>query len=395
MSQGGISARPAHTSRASILVLALLAPLALLGCAHTSKYSGREVIEQHQSVLRGDGFFTDGQPRPELEPVDLIAVNDDMRAFLDEIIPNRRISQEQRVRAILSALLEGGIKLKYNSLKTYTAEEAFYAGEGNCLSFTNLFIALAREVGVVASYQEVKVPPTWSVQGGIYYYYLHINSVVDFASGQVVVVDFDTRSDFSLGRAQHVSDRTAAAQYYNNMAVYYLGEDDLTQAFLHAREAIELRPNTGYFWANLGTILKRAGALDEAEQAYLAAIDIDNEPAGLSNLARLYRQEGRDAEADKYAQLSEDFRSRNPYYLYQRAERAYSSGDYAEANRLIRQAIRKRDDEHDFYRLLGLTWAQLGEAKKAGKSFEKAADLATSTGNASLYNQKLRLLYPD
>ena len=72
------------------------------------------------------------------------------------------------------------------------------------------------------------------------------------------VVDFDTQADSFSWRTRVVGDKTAAAQYYNNMAVHYLTKGDLQQAFLHSRKAIDLRPNTGYFWANLGTILKRA-----------------------------------------------------------------------------------------------------------------------------------------
>lgn len=397
-----MTSRPALVlgAAAGILALAVLA-----GCAGTSKYTGRSVIDHHPDVLRGEAFFPAGQPLPRLETVDLTAVNDDMREFLTRYVPNPGMSDEFKTRAILKALLDEGLQIRYSSLRTLTAEETFYAREGNCLSFINLFIALAREVGVAASYREVEVPPTWSAVGDTHYYYLHINSVVDFASGQQVVVDFDTRMnsessrdtrgsriDRNRDRSRYVSDSTAAAQYYNNMAVYYLGEGDLATAFLHSRKAIELRPNTGYFWSNLGTILKRAGDLPLSEKAYLAAIDIDNEPAAYSNLARLYRMQDRADEAAYYAGMAERFRSENPYYLFEKAQRAYQAGDLNAASKLLVAAIRKRKDEHEFHRLMGLTWARLGEPAKAEKSFVKAADYALSDEQTALYEHKLRLL---
>ncbi|MEP5765770.1 MAG: transglutaminase domain-containing protein [Halieaceae bacterium] len=376
-----------------LLLAALI--LAVTACVSPAKYSGRSVIEAHPALLRGGDLFPADQALPELETVNLIAVNDDMRAFLDEVIPNKRVSSEKKTRLILRSLLDEGLNLSYNSLKTSSAEETFYSREGNCMSFTNLFIALAREAGVVASYQEVKVPPTWSAIGDTHYYYLHINSIVDYASGAQVVIDFDTRTDLSRGRSQHVGDHTAAAQYYNNMAVYYLAEADYQLAFLHARRAIELRPNTGYFWSNLGTIFKRAGELNYAEQAYLAAIDLSGEPAAVSNLARLYRLQGKDQLAAVYAEQAESFRARNPYYLFEMAEQAYEAGDYTEANRLLRSAVRKRDDEHEFYHLLGLTWAQLGDADKAQASFSQALHHASNPDRISLYQHKMQILEAD
>ena len=366
--------------------------LIISGCAAPSKYTGREVIEEHQELLRGGSIFPAGEPLPELESVELIAVNDEMRAFLDELIPNQHAGVEYKTRIILRALFEDSLQLRYNELKTYTAAETFAAREGNCLSFTNLFIALAREAGVEASYQEVKVPPTWTAIGDMHYYYLHINSLVDYLSGEQVVVDFDTRIDLSRGRTRAVSDRTAAAQYYNNMAVYYLGEGELQAAFMHARKAIDIRPNTGFFWSNLGSILKRAGDLDHAEQAYLVAIDLSGEPAAVSNLARVYSLQGRPELAAVYVERAENFRARNPYYLYELAENAYQLGDYAQANKLLRSAVKKRKDEHEFYRLLGLTWIKLGEPEKAEGSFRKAARYASDEEQSSLIEKKLLLL---
>ncbi len=374
-------------------VLVLLSLLFLAGCAqqHVSKYSGRSAIEQHQQLLRGSTLFPVEEPLPELEPVELLAVNDDMRAFLREHIPTDAISDEGKARRILKGLLDDGLRLHYNNLKTYTAEEAFYAREGNCMSFTNLYMALAREAGLIVMYQEVEVPPAWSAVGDTYYFSLHINVLLDLPRKQQVI-DFDTQAESSRWRSQVVGDKTAAAQYYNNMAVHYLSEDDLQQAFLHARKAIDLRPNTGYFWANMGTILKRAGDLESAEEAYLVAIDMSNERAAISNLARVYRQQGRMELADQYAALAESYRMENPFYLYELAETSYEKGEYQRVLELMESAIRKRKQEHEFHHLEGLAWARLGDREKARKSFSRAADLVRDTDIHELYEHKLHLL---
>ena len=45
---------------------------------------------------------------------------------------------------------------------TRTASETFRARRGNCLSFSNMFVAMARDVGLDVQFQEVEIPPDWT-----------------------------------------------------------------------------------------------------------------------------------------------------------------------------------------------------------------------------------------
>jgi hypothetical protein len=40
-----------------------------------------------------------------------------------------------------------------------------------------LFVAVAREVGLDAHFQEVRTPPVWDSRGDLYIYNLHINAI--------------------------------------------------------------------------------------------------------------------------------------------------------------------------------------------------------------------------
>ncbi len=374
-------------------ICALLCLFLVAGCAQqqVAKYSGRSAIEQHQQLLRGTSLFSVEEPLPILDPVELLAVNDDMRAFLDKHIPSRATSDQAKARLILKGLLDDGLQLHYNNLKTYTAEEAFYAREGNCMSFTNLYMALAREAGLIVMFQEVEVGDAWSAVGDTHYYSLHINVLVDLPRKQQIV-DFHTQADSFSWRSRVVGDKTAAAQYYNNMAVHHLSEGNLQQAFLHSHKAIDLRPNTGYFWANLGTILKRADDLDGAEEAYHVAIDMSGEPAAVSNLARLYTQRGQTELAAHYTAKAEGYRMKNPYYLFDLAQRSYEAGNYSESIELLTTAIKTEKKEHQFHHLRGLSWARLGDAQAAKTNFSRAAKLAGDQRSLNLYEHKLNLL---
>ncbi|MGI9293796.1 MAG: transglutaminase domain-containing protein [Pseudomonadales bacterium] len=374
----------------------LFRPIALLAitafavaCASTGT-NRNPLLIQHAQLLSGAAISTDGQPLPPVQPVDLLAVSDEMRTFLDKHIAGRN-GDARKTELIIKYLLDDGLELQYSNLKTYTAAQTFQEREGNCLSFTNLFVAMAREVGVAAYFQEVRIPPIWTAEGDTFYYNLHINALVKSHKLEQVV-DFDIQEfDTGLSR-RRISDDTAAAQYYNNMGAYYLTKKDLLRAFVHARKAIELRPNTGYFWTNLGTILRHADKLLHAEQAYLVAIELSQELSAMSNLARLYNTLGKPELASEYQARVKAFRRKNPYFLYVRAEQAYADKNYESTQKLLRAAIRRHPDEHQFYRLQGLTWLKLNQPKKAKKSFARAAKVATQSEHATVYERKLKLL---
>ena len=330
-------------------------------------------------------------PEMQLTEVDILAVNDDMRAFLNEHVP-KASSNQRKVELILQAILEEGLSLDYNAFQTLTAEQAFYQREGNCLSFTNLFVALAREVGLDAEYQEVDVPPSWDRLGNNHLFNRHINVRVRLPFEGEQAVDFNM-TDFDVEyRRKRVSDEYALALYHNNMAVYWLGEKQLEQAYLHARRAIELKPEADFFWTNLGTVHRRSGDDVRAEAAWREAVRLGDEPSAISNLARLYERQGRDELAREYADVADSYRQKNPYYLYSISEEAYDAGDYTTAISILRRAVRIRDNEHEFYRLMGLSHLQLGNKDAALRNFQLAEDVAASEEDRARYNQKQRLM---
>ncbi len=321
--------------------------------------------------------------------VDLIAVNDDMRVFLEEHVPTG-VSDRRKVELILGAILRDGLRLTYDNFKTLTAEETFYAREGNCLSFTNLFVALAREAGVDVEYQAVEVPATWSEQGGRWLFNLHINVLVDLP-GRVQVVDFsleDYRSDYP---SERIDDREVLARYHNNLGVHWMNEGDHGLAFMQLRRALELEPGLGFVWTNLGTLYRHQGNNDAAEAAFLHAVDLSDELVANSNLARLYAATGDVQRADYYRDRVRRFRHQNPYYLFYLAQEAYGREDYVKAESLLKQAIHRESREHDFHNLLGLVYTQEREWKNAERSFTRAAALGTGEAQAR-YGRKLELL---
>lgn len=360
----------------------------LAGCASPDVTAYRlSPVDARPDLLQGQVFGL--TPGDRLDEVQLLHVNDEMREFLAyHVSPG--LSDMQKVRRILEAILADGLQLSYDNFKTLTAEEAFYARQGNCMSFTNLFVALAREAGVDVHYQEVEVPPTWAALDETWFDNRHINAIVNLPASQHVV-DFNLAAYDVDYQSWKLDDAAALARFHNNMGVHWMREGDHPRAFLSFREALQLRPDIGYFWTNLGSLYRRQGEPALAEAAYLRAIEESRDTAAMSNLSRLYAQTGEEALSREYADRVRLFRRQNPYYLYSLAQQAYAEQDYTEAEGLLNMAISRNGLEHEFYRLLGLVQLGQGRAGPAQKSFSKAAELAEGE-DLKRYNRKLEML---
>ncbi len=368
--------------------LLLIILLFLAGCASQPPAQFAPEAQLGPDELLDGRLFGVG---PEEAPEDpaLLAVNDDMRAFLAEHVPERA-SDSRKVELILEGILAGGLELEYDNLLTLPASEAFYRRAGNCMSFTNLFLALAREAGLRASYQEVMVPPTWTEGEEAWYYNLHVNVLVDLP-GAEQVVDFNLGDYLRAYPRRLLSDAAGESRYHNNLGVHFMTHDDPARAFLHFRQALVLQPGAGHVWTNLGTLYRRQGDLAQAEAAFRHAIDLDREPVAMSNLARLYREQGMPSLAADYARQVERLRSKNPYYQYYQAKKSYDAGAYGVAQRHLERALRTQAKDHRFHHLMAMILTQRREPELA-RQFLRQAEALAGDGDKQRYGDKLELL---
>ncbi|MHC4145948.1 MAG: transglutaminase domain-containing protein, partial [Planctomycetota bacterium] len=327
-----------------------------------------------------------------LPDTDVLALDPQMLVFLDRFVDARQ-SDYIKLRQLLYAIMdEGSLGLEYDN-QTRTAAETFHLQRGNCLAFTNMFVAMARELGIDARYQEVDIPPDWTVQGGAFVLNRHVNVLVKLGSAGEQVVDFNI-DDFraSYDRRQ-VHDRRALAHYYNNMAVERMLAGEAVEALLYFRKAIE---NDHYFsppWGNLGTLYRRNGHFAYAEAAFLQALDTNSgDLVAMSNLATLYEQEGNAEFAAAYRRRVEAHRMRNPYYRYRLAREAFFAEDYDTSIRHLKYSVRKKKNEDTFYFLMGLNYLKKGDESAARQWMEKAEQVAKDDDQQRIYHSKLEML---
>lgn len=373
-------------------VLACLATLAL-GCASAPRRHARVEITRDELLAGGPSGL--GQPAPALvDDENVLAVSEEMGAFLDRHVPPGA-GRVARLRQLGNAIVRGGsFRLEYDET-TRTAGATFQARHGNCLSFSNMFVAMARQVGLAAYFQEVDTPPDWSFRDDSFVLNRHVNVLVDLGSDGEHVVDFNMDNFRTSYDRRRISDARALAHYHNNVGVERMQAGDTAAAFGHLRRAVRRDPSFSPAWTNLGNLYLRQGHPAHAEAAHLQALRADpSDLVAKSNLASLYARQGDSDRAAWYRKRVMAHRDRNPYYRFQLAREAFRSADYDAAIGYLNDAIRRKKNDDRFYFLLGLSHLRKGDERAARRWLSRAEKVAATDALKRGYASKMDILLP-
>lgn len=377
-------------NRGLLLALTVVIIVGLSACSGPTIAPESKTLSAKE-LLRAEPL-TGEQDVPALEDIDVLALDDEMLGFIDENVDRNHgyyLKMYELIHAIIS---EGSFGLEYDET-TRTAQGTFHARRGNCLSFTNMFVAMAREVGVDATYQEIEIPPSWSDQGDNYQLSRHVNIFIDMHGAGTREVDFNIGDFQSRYDRRRISDERALAHFYSNIGAEFLQQDEPTEALRYFRKALATDEDFAPAWSNLGALYSEEGHFEYAEAAYVRALQSNpRELVAISNLSQLYEFTGQKDLADWYDRQSSRHRMRNPYYRYDLAESAYRAEDYETAIDHLRYSVKKQKNEDSFYFLLGLSYLQMGNEPAARKWLEKAAQTAQDDALRNNYNAKMELL---
>ncbi|WOX04783.1 tetratricopeptide repeat protein [Microbulbifer pacificus] len=342
-------------------------------------------------LLSGEALFAEPVEPESLPDDDILGLEPQLRGYLAQVAPGE--SPQQRLVALLRGFENRDFTVQYQADRTLTASETYYQQQGNCMAFTVMMVAMARELGADAYFNQVEVPPVWEhAESHTFVVYRHINMVSETSRGRRVV-DFNLAAYDPVYDQRKLTDTEAFAQYYSNRGLEWMQQGDMRQAFLYLRKALVLRPQSSDLWANLGAFYSRNRQQLAAEQSYLQALQLQHDHTiAISNLERLYRQQQRFVLADHYADKARRHREQNPYYLYYQARNAYDHGDYKVAKRQLKRALWQYQNDHRFHFLMGLTSYRLGDIEDSREHFTAAFSLAENPGTQQAYNRKLEYL---
>ncbi len=369
---------------------------ALVACTLQPSTAKRADV-QSADVLAGR-YIEQSVPTLAVVASELLEPSPDMQAFA------RRYGGEGRsrvltLRGLLQGMAEAGyLQAEYEAQRTLRPGDVFEQRRGNCLSYTMMFVALARSAGLDARFQVVDVPPQWNQRDHWVVLDHHVNSVVenvrvDSKHTRDMVVDFNLADYQGNFERRTIADAEAFARYFSNLGVEAMidGNDGLALAYL--REALMQDPNLSTAWVNVGVLHSSQGADEIARYAYEQALLADaTDLSAMSNLAALLERLGESEQAGRFRSRIAWHRQRNPYFHYSESLVAFEQGRLDAAQVHLARALRLKDEEHQFHFLKARLAAAEGDAQLIRQSLRTALELAQSGPMKRRYRGKLEQL---
>lgn len=325
-------------------------------------------------------------------PAQVMALPPELRLRLQREVIAKSTSPRDRFDRLIN-LFHGsnGLDLAYKGDATQTVAQTYASRSANCLSFTMIFVALAREAGLDAQPQEIRKTLIWRQDGGILYRVNHINTVVRF-NGSMQVVDVLQNAVTPLENPEPISDRRLLAHYYNNLAMDYLDQRQLDHAQQYMEQALKLDPDHADNWSNAGVLHMYMKDYVSARRAFSRALEIDpKDISSLTNMISLAERQGDMPLARELRERLEHLQEIDPLYHFLQAELDEQSGDYPNAITHYHRAIRLHGNEPRFYDALARTYLKAGDHASALGALRQAARWSTGSERSG-YRQKLESL---
>lgn len=359
----------------SLVILAIVAP-SLVGCAASQKrvYTPEEMRSELEARVST-------QMRDEI--VIPFEIDDEIRQLAQNVTRDASTDSE-KVRAIVHAIIGlSGFSISYDWLSNKTAQEVFREGKGNCLAYSNLFVGMARSVGLDAAYADVRFTDRITREAEIVVRSTHITAAVREATG-TRIIDFTTTPEREYIGFDVIDDLEAIANFYNNQGFLYgyftetedVDFDPLEKELEMYRLALEILPTFDKARNNLGVALRRRGKVDEAIEQYQLAIEENPRSSdALSNLGTAYMLQGRTDEALRAYRRAVKYAGPDGYVHHRLGVVYLRLGRYQEAIEQFRKALSKEPEMADARFHLGECYRALGNERKAIEQFEAALEI--------------------
>jgi Flp pilus assembly protein TadD len=306
----------------------------------------------------------------------VMALPPELRAKLHEVVLEGDPSPTLRFQRLAHFIVDGdGLAMTYQEDATYTVAQAYANRQANCLTFTLLVIALAKEAGLDAYPQEMGETLSWREVGGTIYRDNHINAGIRVGGHRYTI---DPAADLVLIQQPPtvVSHERLLAHYYNNVAVDRLQQGLLPVAMQDMAVALALDPGYATLWSNVGVMHLRNGDSGAAEHAYRTALALQPKDASaLFNMVQLLDRRG-DPREGYYRQRLARVEQNDPLQQYLEALDYERAHDYPHAIEHLQRAIQIKQDEDRFYAALARVYQSAGDTRRASSALARAQSLS-------------------
>jgi tetratricopeptide (TPR) repeat protein len=312
-------------------------------------------------------------------------IDDDIRQLADDITHNLR-SDREKVRAIVQAIIGlTQFSISYDWLSNKTASEVFRQGRGNCLAYSNLFVGMARHVGLDAVYVDVVSIERQTREAEVIVNNGHVTAGIN-QGANVMVIDFTRTPEREYLGFKVIDDLEAIANYYNNQGFLYgyfteieedqVDFDPMEKEMEMYRLALEVLPTFQRARNNLGVGLRRRGKVQEAIEQYNMAIEVDPTfPDAHANLGAAYYLLGRVDEAVEELKIAARESGQNGYFYHNLGVVQFRLERYDEAIKGFRSALSKEPGMASARYYLGESYLRLGDTGRAIEEYAAALQL--------------------
>jgi Tfp pilus assembly protein PilF len=366
---------------------ALLVAMALAGCTSVP-------VTEVPRQLFADAAFAPPATPPTV--ADVFAMTDEMRQFADREV--RRAIARNGTHFGMFQALQYDLHLDYDAANTRTAEQAYTARAGNCLSLVILTAAFAKYLEVPVYYQHVIGENAWSRASGIAFMSGHVNLKIGYRDGAQtlgrpydgVTIDFLAPGAAARFSTRVIPEDTLLAMYLNNRAAEALVEARIDDAYWWSRAAIEQSPAYQSATNTLGVIYLRHGNRREAERAFRHVLE--REPANanaMTNLVSLLKRDGRMAEAADWRRKLVALEPYPPFYFLDQGLAALDRGDPDAALALFERELDRLPYNDELHFAIATADLRRGQLREAARHLAMAEKYSTTRDRRDIYGAKL------
>ena len=311
-------------------------------------------------------------------------IDDEIRQLAEDITRGLA-SDKQKVEEIVRAIIGlTEFSISYDWLSNKTAREVFRQGRGNCLAYSNLFVGMARHVGLEAVYVDVVSIEEQTREADVIVNNGHVTAGIR-QGPDVMVIDFTRTPERKYIGFKVIDDLEAIANYYNNQGFLYgyfteveenLDFDPMVKELEMYGIALEVLPTFQRARNNLGVGLRRRGKVHEAIEQYNMAIEAEPGFADAhANLGAAYYTLGRVEDAVTEFEIASRQSGSNAYFHHHLGVVYYQLKRYDEAVKELKRALSVESEFASARYYLGESYLKLGDTEQAIEEYVAALEL--------------------
>lgn len=288
-------------------------------------------------------------------------------------------NEPSRMRRAVQYLTDlQALHFTYEPSHTLSAQEAFRQHRGDCMAFANLLTATARALEIPTRFVRITDVNTYYEHDGAFFLTSHM-AVSQGIGSETVVFDYAARQSEwrRLVLYRPVDDASAAALYFNNLAVDMMHEGRLADSERLLELLKKLTPQLEDVYSNLGVVLIRQRRYDEALAVLQAGMKVN---PGFRPLYVNALQAAEGAHQPELAMFLEE-RARqvagnDPVYLFSQGLRLYQSENYAGAVQLFHRALSTQPDNPVILSWMVRAYLSTGDRSEGRDLFRHLRDVA-------------------